>query len=300
MAVESLTFPDPPTLTNGNDGGQDYNLGIRFSVDEIVPCVGVRWVRTPDSVSPPPTGGSHVAAVWVNDTEIRVAEKSFSPTPATDNFDVLFDAPIMLSPAPQLYVVSIFTKDYVFRASGGVEVTSPSGTMQADQGKLAANTDPLTFPASNQPAYYYVSPLIDIGGTPAQGAAAVILDLAVAATGGRASQGAAAAGFGLAVAAVGSAPARGTAALDLGLAMAATGARSSGGSAAVGLNLAVAGSGLRAASGTSALGLGLAVSASGSNGDNGRPVQSFPFTPEPVSGYPWTPRPVKSFQEVES
>lgn len=165
MTTEALVFPDPPTVTNGNDGNQDYNLGIRFSVDESVSCVGVRWVRTPDFITSTPNGGSHVAAVWTVVGETRVAFKNFTPPPAgADNFDVLFDTPITLDPSPTLYVVSIFTRDYVFRASVGAQLDSPSGTMQADQGKLASSGDPLTYPASNQAAYYYISPIIDLGG----------------------------------------------------------------------------------------------------------------------------------------
>jgi len=166
VATETLTFPDPPTLTNGNDANQDYGLGLRFSVDEAVPCVGVRWVRTPDSVAATPNLGSWVASVWTVVGETRIAFKNFTPTPATDNFDVLFDDPVMLDPSPTLYVVSIFSRDYVYRASGGIELVSPSGMMQADQGKLAASGDPTTFPASNQASFYFVSPIIDLGGDP--------------------------------------------------------------------------------------------------------------------------------------
>lgn len=165
MATETLVYPDPPTLTNGNDGNQDYNLGIRFSVDEAKPCVGVRWVRTPDSVAATPNGGTWVAAIWTVVGETRIATKNFTPTAATDDFDVLFDDPIMLDPLPTLYVVSIFTRDYVYRNSGNAQVDSPSGMIQADEGKLAASGDPLTYPASNQSAYYYLSPIIDLGGT---------------------------------------------------------------------------------------------------------------------------------------
>lgn len=166
MATEALVYPDPPTLTNGNDGNQDYNLGIRFSVDEAKSCVGVRWVRTPDSVAATPSGGTWVAAIWTVVGETRIAFKNFTPPAATDDFDVLFDDPIVLDPLPTLYVVSIFTRDYTFRASfGGSEIFSPSGMMQADEGRLSANVDPLTYPSSVQASHYYLSPIIDLGGT---------------------------------------------------------------------------------------------------------------------------------------
>lgn len=164
MATEVLVYPDPPTLTNGNDGNQDYNLGIRFSVAEALPCVGVSWIRTPDAITSTPNGGTHVAALWAVVGETRVAFKNFTPPPATDDFEVLFDDPVMLATGT-LYVVSIFSRDYVYRASGGIEVASPTGKMVGDEGKLASNSDPLTFPASAQSAYYYISPIIDLGGT---------------------------------------------------------------------------------------------------------------------------------------
>jgi hypothetical protein len=166
VATETLVYPDPPTLTNGNDGNQDYNLGLRFSVDEAVPCVGVRWVRTPDSVAATPNGGTWVAAIWTVVGETRIAFKNFTPTAATDDFDVLFDDPIVLDPLPTLYVVSIFTRDYTFRATvSGNEIFSPSGMMQADEGRLAASGDPTSYPSSVQASRYYMSPIIDLGGT---------------------------------------------------------------------------------------------------------------------------------------
>jgi hypothetical protein len=146
---------------------------------------------------------------------------------------------------------------------------------------------------------YFVDVVFETADDPAEGSAAVGLDLAVAATGSRPSQGAAAADLGLAVAAAGSSPHGGSVALSLDLAVASAGARAAGGAAALGLGLAPAATGLRPSLGAAALGLNLAVSASGSNGQSGRPVTPWPGTVAPVSSYPWTPRPVRSFQEVD-
>lgn len=162
VAYEGLTFPLGPTLTNGNDSGQDYHMGIRFAVLASSLCYGVRWVRTPDSVALPPTGGEWLAEIWQVDTEAKIAEKAFVPTASTDNFDILFDDPVALIASPQLYTVSIFTEDYVYRNSGGVEIESPSGNIIADQGRLAATTNPDAYPSGNQVAWYFVSPLIGV------------------------------------------------------------------------------------------------------------------------------------------
>jgi hypothetical protein len=300
MALEAITFPSPPTLTNGNDGNQDYNLGYRFSADAAVPCVGVRWVRTPDAITSTPNLGNHVASLWTVVGETRVRFANFVPVPASDNQDILFldglgdPNPFMLDPGA-LYVVAIFSRDYVFRSSGGVENTSPSGTLTGDEGKLAASGDPTSFPASTQASWYYVSPIVDIPSDTAEGEGALGLDLAVAATGGADAEGSAALGLGLAVAASGSSPAQGAVALTLGLAPAAAGERTSQGAAAVGLGLAVAASGERAARGSAALGLNLAVAATGSNGEAGCPVSPWPWTPRVAAGYSWAARPVKSF-----
>lgn len=159
---ERLTFPDPPTLLNGNDSNQDYNLGLRFSVDVPSLCYGVSWIRTPNAITSTPSGGSHVAALWSVDTEARLEFKNFTPVAASDNQDVLFDTPFSLSASPTLYVISIFTRDYVYRASGGVELVSPSGNIQADVGRLSANVSPLVYPSNAQAAYYYISPLVGV------------------------------------------------------------------------------------------------------------------------------------------
>jgi hypothetical protein len=316
VALEALDWPDEPANTDAEDPGQSYNMGIRFADDDGGPCVGVQW-RVPDT-APAPAGGVHAVAIWDAATSTRVAYEEFTPVPGGYQ-DVLFVAPPTLDPAPAEYVAVVYTFHYTFRASGGAPVSSVSGKLNADEGRLAdynGGSATAPFPTNVFNTWYYVSPLMDRGGAdPAEGQAALGLDLAVAATGGADAEGAAAVGLGLAVAATGgaaaegqaalglnlavaaqgSSPAGGTVALTLGLAPAATGERASLGAAALNLNLAVSGSGLHAASGTATLGLNLAVSATGSNGDVGCPVPAFPFASSPVSGYPWTARPVKSF-----
>lgn len=158
---EALVWPDEPTLLNGNDGGQDYNMGIRFSVTADAPCLGIRWARTPTSFSGPPNGGSWVAALWRSVGELRLASVTFVPVAAAVDQDYLFAAPVALT-AGELYVTSIFTRDYVYRSSAVGNPSSPSGLITADQGKLAASGDPLSYPASNQPAHYYIGPLIGV------------------------------------------------------------------------------------------------------------------------------------------
>lgn len=318
MALEALDWPDEPANTDAEDPGQSYNMGIRFADDDGGVCAGVQW-RVPDT-APAPAGGVHAVAIWDAATSTRVAYEEFTPTPGVYQ-DVLFVAPPTLDPAPAEYVAVVYTFHYVFRASGGAPVSSVSGKLNADEGRLAdynGGSATAPFPTNVFNTWYYVSPLMDRGGAdPAEGQAALGLDLAVSATGGAAAEGVASVGLdfavaatggaaaegqaalglglGLAVAAQGSSPAGGTVALTLGLAPAATGERASLGAAAVGLGLAVAAVGERESLGSVALGLNLAVSATGSNGDVGCPIPAFPFTPSPVGAYPWTARPVKSF-----
>jgi hypothetical protein len=158
---ERLTWVNAPTLLNGNDGNQDYNLGIRFSVTEDAPCAGVTWARTPTAITSTPSGGSHVAALWTADTETRLTFKNVVPTGGAVDQDYFFDDPVMLT-AGALYVVSLFTRDYTYAARGGVDLSSPSGLVLADDGKLSANIDPLTFPSSTQAAHYFVGPIIEV------------------------------------------------------------------------------------------------------------------------------------------
>lgn len=133
---------------------------------------------------------------------------------------------------------------------------------------------------------YYVGPVFTPTVEPAEGAAALGLDLAVAATGARNSEGAAPLGLSLAVAAIGSSPHGGSVALTLGMAVAGAGERDSVGATALGLNLAVAAAGERASAGSAALGLNLALAGEGSNGDVGCPVPAFPWTPRAVRSFP--------------
>lgn len=122
---------------------------------------------------------------------------------------------------------------------------------------------------------------------PAEGAVALGLDLAVAATGGRASSALAGVGLDLALSTAGQSPAAGVAALTLGLALDSTGARTSAGEAGVNLALAPSASGARSADGSVAVGLNLAVSAAGV-GDlviarSGHPRVASAIEPSPIA-----------------
>lgn len=297
MATEALVWPGPPSLTNGNDD-TDYNLGCRFSLVAPQGCSGVVWERTPDVVTHTPTGGQWFATLWNWDTQAILAQVPFTPLAAVRQ-EVPFGVTVPLVNGVN-YATTVFTRDYVFLASGGLDISTPSGNAIADIGVIGVSTDPDAYPGGTPASWYFIGPRMEVAGGPAEGTSDVGLNLAVSATGAAAHQGVAGVGLGLAVAAAGAAPAQGVVALSLNLAVAASGARSSGGSAALGLGLAPAATGARNSRGSVQLGVGLQVAAAGSNGESGRPVSPFPFTPRPVSNYPWTPRPVKSFQEVES
>lgn len=162
MAVEALTFPDPPTETDLEDGGQAYNMGIRFSLGEAGPCPGIEW-RVPDSVSTPP-GGTHVASLWLVDTGARVAAVDFDPSAAVGTkLQIPFAEPIDLAAATE-YVAAVYTVHYVFTTgTGNLPATSPSGNITGDQGRLATwagGGNPGTYPGDPFNAVYHVSPLI--------------------------------------------------------------------------------------------------------------------------------------------
>lgn len=146
------------------------------------------------------------------------------------------------------------------RRDSGDKVMSTADLAQASAGSSGAVSGSC---AGNDKRTAILAALLPVASGPSQGAAALGLDLAVAATGSRSSGGVAAVGLGMAVAATGARSAGGVAAAGLGMAVAATGSRSAGGAAALGLDLAVAASGARTAEGAAAVSLGLTVSATG-------------------------------------
>lgn len=166
MAVEALAWPAEPTLTDAVDTGETYNMGGRFSLAGGGPCPGVRW-RVPGSVTTPPVDG-HVVAIWRVSDQTRIAAKTFVPTPGGYQ-DVLFDTPVTLL-SGVFYVVSVYTQHYVFRnAAGLLPVSSPSGNIVMDEGRLASSgAGSSVYPNGAFSALYYVSPLIGTvdGGTP--------------------------------------------------------------------------------------------------------------------------------------
>jgi uncharacterized protein DUF4082 len=195
MGQEALTFPIEPTATDAVDGTQAYNMGIRFTSAASRLCYGVRW-RVPDSVSTPP-GGTHAISIWSEDTLTRLAYKEFTPVPGGYQ-DILFDAAITLDAAPALYVAAVYTVHYSFATRTVTPISSPSGNLSGDLGRLAsynggAALAPFPVDQFGTP-WYYISPIADdgvIGGvTPAgmavpvaQGAPTVALGLSTAPNG---------------------------------------------------------------------------------------------------------------------
>ncbi len=157
MALEALDWPDEPSFTNLNDGAQSYNMGIRFSTTEEAPCPGVEW-RVPDDPLLTPAGDDYVVSIW-DENPVQLAAATFTPVPGGYQ-QVFFDEPITLTPGTN-YVAAVYTRSYVFRASGGVYPSTPSGIAVADAGRLVAdNGGPGVYPGGTSTGLFYVSPLI--------------------------------------------------------------------------------------------------------------------------------------------
>jgi hypothetical protein len=163
MALETFTYPGPPTSTNENEG-TDYHLGLRFTVPSDVPCIGVdiRWADT--LIAPP--GGAYRVALWQLNPDSRLKFVDPTPTPGLIQ-RILWDAPVILSSLEE-YQVDYFTRVFAFR-SGGFPLTTPSGLANADTGRVGASTNPDVRAASNSGLIFYITPIFgteDSGYTP--------------------------------------------------------------------------------------------------------------------------------------
>lgn len=158
---ESIVWPNEPTLVAADDGASTfYNMGIRFHLLASKQCVGVRW-RVPDTVAEP-TGGHAVGLYNVTDQSL-MRSKDFTPTPGQYQ-DILFDTPATLSIAPQEYVVSVWTRYYVYSPptpSDGWLVRSPSLNVRGDDGVLGGGAR-LSYPSGRFNSWYFVAPLVEI------------------------------------------------------------------------------------------------------------------------------------------
>lgn len=163
MAVESLAWPAEPSLTDGDDA-ENYTLGGQFYVLADTPCEGARW-RVPDSVANPTGTGTHAIALWNANTEVRLAYKEFVPTPGVYQ-DIFFDAPVTVV-VGQEYVITVHTRHYVYRLpapTSGWAVVTPSGNCSHERSRLTATGTPTVFPGGTFNAWYYVAPLLTVGG----------------------------------------------------------------------------------------------------------------------------------------
>ncbi len=250
---------------------QDLTDGIVLMLGTyVVPAVAgtvthIRF-RFPETVQ-----GDVKAALFetAGSTKVSGADQIF-PAPTLDDWnEVALAAPVSVAAGIE-YCAAVRITRYC-SSIGLFPLTNGDLSAPTDAGRYST-FDPdgsVTFPNNASPlgAAYFVD-VVFAAEEPAEGSAALGLGLVVAAAGARAS--------------------RAEASLGVDLAVVAAGARPAHGAAALGLDLVVAAAGIRPSGGAAALGLSLAVAARGSNGDAGRPVAT----------YPWTPRPVRSFSEV--
>lgn len=158
--LETLAWPNPPTLTDGDDG-ENYVMGAVFHLLAPKLCYGVEW-RVPDTVVNP-TSGTHAVALW-DLAPIRLAYQPFTPIPGTVQ-QVLFDTPVALVAAPAEFVVSVLTRHYSFRSptpSSDWLVESPSLNIRHNSSRLSTTSDPNTIPGGAFNAWYYVSPIMEV------------------------------------------------------------------------------------------------------------------------------------------
>lgn len=186
MATEALAWAGSPTATDAVDGSQAYNMGVLFSVDEDdTPCPGVEW-RVPDSVANP-QGGPHAISIWEDVSGTRIAYEEITPAAFVGTEHTFtFTSPPTLDSGID-YVAAIYTNHYVFSSGSPAGTTSPSGRITAGAGRLAAyNSGAATAPKPTDTSglTFYISPVVDLGGTPETGVLAATLPALAAAGAG--------------------------------------------------------------------------------------------------------------------
>jgi hypothetical protein len=239
------------------------------------------------------TGGTWTTRIWevtANDVSnggagTLLTSETLGSAPSPSAWvNLALSSPVNVTDTSKLYRFGVSNGQYYWadngffasadHVSGNITApqsgSSPTALGQINNGTFALLSSPtgtnypnLTGSSANYAVDLFFEPDADV---PAEGAAAVGLNLAVAAAGTVQHAGAADLGASLALAAAGSARHAGVAALTLSLDITAAGARDSLGAALLGLGLAPTGVGTRSAAGSAGLGFALAVASAGSDG----------------------------------
>jgi hypothetical protein len=159
VANETITWPNPPDVTDTNDGSQAYNLGREFTLTAELPIVGIEW-RVPDSVADP-QGGPHAVSLWDKAGDTRLLYEEIVPTPGALR-QFFFDASHLGEVGPT-YVAAVYTNHYAYRSGAAAGSTSPSGAVVAGDSVLAAYNSGAASaprPLDVSTANFYISPIV--------------------------------------------------------------------------------------------------------------------------------------------
>jgi hypothetical protein len=156
--VADLTFdfaePASPDLTDG----VELILGVKFSTDEALPCIGVEW-RVPNTAP----SGPCTFSLWNFTTTGKLAGKAADVTASAGQLvQVLFDTPVELA-AGTNYLASVFTPNrYVATPNHVWPQTDGPLTADADNGWFTVWPED-AFPTnqSGNDSNYHVSPILD-------------------------------------------------------------------------------------------------------------------------------------------
>lgn len=158
---ETITWPTPPSLPDGNDAAQTYNLGLLWSLSGS----GGSWIGNVLNPAPlshvAPAGGTNYTQAWNYDTStLLTPSQAILPAAGGGKQEFLFDTPVAVT-LGVAYMSAFYTQNYAFLANPLWDEVSPSGRIHADRGILRTdNSGSANIPDTLTDSIYFISPMI--------------------------------------------------------------------------------------------------------------------------------------------